>query len=204
MNCSSLSGCRLPMQSYSPGVMSSRMSVRRSSTPSWQKRKPPAVKVELPPRSSSVAFSSTSTLTPCSAADSAAHSAALPAPTTMTSHASSAAISHYSFDWLNLRPSGRAIDHMALKQPARAAEHRAVFGFPICHGGIDQDRARGVADADRTLGGGAEPVGNASRHPRCDCQADRSSDRYGAVRLTHRYHAHRNVHLVRRERAARN
>ena len=41
---------------------STSTSLRRSSTPSCTKRKPPAVKVELPPRSSSLAFSSTSTL----------------------------------------------------------------------------------------------------------------------------------------------
>src|SRR5262249_5282028 len=50
------------------------------------KRKPPAVKKPLPPRHASGAFSSTSTRAPCSCADSAAHIAALPPPTTMTSY----------------------------------------------------------------------------------------------------------------------
>src|SRR5262245_43355172 len=51
------------------------------------KRNPPAVKNELPPRQASGAFSTTSTRAPCSRADSAAHMAALPPPTTMTSYA---------------------------------------------------------------------------------------------------------------------
>src|SRR4051812_39702701 len=71
---------------------STSTSVRRSSNPLWTKRKPPAVKVELPPRSSSLAFSSTSTLAPCSFAERAAHSAALPAPTTITSYGPASAM----------------------------------------------------------------------------------------------------------------
>src|SRR5688500_7284183 len=51
------------------------------------KRNPPAVKKPLPPRHASGAFSSTSTRAPCSRAESAAHMAALPPPTTMTSYA---------------------------------------------------------------------------------------------------------------------
>ena len=50
------------------------------------KRKPPAVKNPLPPRQASGAFSSTSTRAPCSCADRAAHIAALPPPTTITSY----------------------------------------------------------------------------------------------------------------------
>src|SRR6266567_4620545 len=49
------------------------------------KRNSPPVKAELPPRSDLGAFSSTSTLQPSSRADSPAASAALPAPTTITS-----------------------------------------------------------------------------------------------------------------------
>jgi hypothetical protein len=49
------------------------------------KRKPPAVKKPLPPRHASGAFSSTSTFAPASRAESAAHIAALPPPTTTTS-----------------------------------------------------------------------------------------------------------------------
>ena len=49
------------------------------------KRKPPAVKNELPPRQASGAFSTSSTRAPCSRAERAAHMAALPPPTTMTS-----------------------------------------------------------------------------------------------------------------------
>src|SRR6266446_3809217 len=49
------------------------------------KRKPPAVKKPLPPRQASGAFSTTSTRAPCSRADRAAHMAALPPPTTITS-----------------------------------------------------------------------------------------------------------------------
>src|ERR1700752_3707194 len=71
---------------------STSTSVRRSSSPLCTKRKPPAVKVELPPRSSSLAFSRTSTLAPCSWAARAAHSAALPAPTTITSYGPASAI----------------------------------------------------------------------------------------------------------------
>src|SRR5204862_3185889 len=51
------------------------------------KRKPPAVKKPLPPRQASGAFSSTRTRAPASRAESAAHMAALPPPTTMTSYA---------------------------------------------------------------------------------------------------------------------
>ena len=61
------------------------MSAATSSRPSCAKRKPPAVKYELPPFSSSGAFSSTSTRAPPSCAEIAAVSAALPAPTTTTS-----------------------------------------------------------------------------------------------------------------------
>src|SRR4051812_18317852 len=50
----------------------------------------PAVKRELPPASSSGARSSTSTRPHFSLADSAAHSAALPPPTTITSYMRSA------------------------------------------------------------------------------------------------------------------
>src|SRR5215472_8687605 len=50
------------------------------------KRKPPAVKKPLPPRHASGAFSSTTARAPCSWADSAAHIAALPPPTTITSY----------------------------------------------------------------------------------------------------------------------
>src|SRR3989442_10152985 len=50
-------------------------------------RKPPAVKKPLPPRHVSGAFSSTRTRAPCSRAESAAHIAALPPPTTITSYA---------------------------------------------------------------------------------------------------------------------
>ena len=56
------------------------------------KRKPPAVKKPLPPRQASGAFSSTSTRAPCSWADSAAHIAALPPPTTITSYRSLIAV----------------------------------------------------------------------------------------------------------------
>src|ERR671930_1539430 len=58
------------------------------------KRKPPAVKNELPPRQASGAFSSTRTRAPCSRAESAAHSAALPPPTTMTSYARVVMLGH--------------------------------------------------------------------------------------------------------------
>src|SRR5579863_1386387 len=71
---------------------STSTSLRRSSTPVCTKRNPPAVNVELPPRSSSLAFSSTSTLAPFSWAARAAHSAALPAPTTITSYGPASAI----------------------------------------------------------------------------------------------------------------
>ena len=50
------------------------------------KRKPPAVKNPLPPRHASGAFSTTSVLAPASRAESAAHMAALPPPTTITSY----------------------------------------------------------------------------------------------------------------------
>ena len=60
---------------------------RSSSNDLNAKRKPPAVKNPLPPRQASGAFSSTSVRAPASRADSAAHMAALPPPTTTTSQA---------------------------------------------------------------------------------------------------------------------
>jgi hypothetical protein len=69
----------------SSSEMSGKMSRRRSSSPWWAKRNPPAVKKELPPRWDSGAFSTTSTEAPASRAASAAHSAALPVPATTTS-----------------------------------------------------------------------------------------------------------------------
>src|SRR3954469_25233558 len=56
-----------------------------SSSPSYTTRKAASVNAELPPRASRGARSRTSTLAPCSAAETAAHMAALPPPTTMTS-----------------------------------------------------------------------------------------------------------------------
>src|SRR5579871_1900367 len=61
---------------------------RMSSAPWWTMRNPPPVNAELPPRRSSGARSSSSTRAPLSRADSAAHSAALPPPITITSNAS--------------------------------------------------------------------------------------------------------------------
>ena len=61
------------------------MRPRSSSKDLNAKRKPPAVKKPLPPRHASGAFSSTITRAPASRADSAAHIAALPPPTTTTS-----------------------------------------------------------------------------------------------------------------------
>jgi len=58
---------------------------RSSSKDLNANRKPPAVKKPLPPRQASGAFSSTRTRAPCSRAESAAHMAALPPPTTTTS-----------------------------------------------------------------------------------------------------------------------
>src|SRR5882762_7054716 len=60
----------------------------RSSTDWYAKRITPPAKRELPPPSSSEAASSIATLAPWSRAASAAHSAALPLPTTTTSNAS--------------------------------------------------------------------------------------------------------------------
>src|SRR5215831_18335618 len=57
----------------------------RSSMPANANRNAPPVKCELPPRSSNGAASSISTRAPCSWAEIAAQSAALPAPTTSTS-----------------------------------------------------------------------------------------------------------------------
>src|SRR3954471_13708641 len=64
--------------------------LRMSSRPLNAKRIEPSVKRLLPPRSSSGARSSTMTDAPAARADSAAHNAALPAPTTSTSHVRSA------------------------------------------------------------------------------------------------------------------
>ena len=57
----------------------------RSSTDAYAKRITPPAKRLLPPLSSSVAASSMATVAPSSRAASAAHSAALPLPTTTTS-----------------------------------------------------------------------------------------------------------------------
>src|SRR5687768_16783572 len=57
-----------------------------SSEPLYTKRMRPSVYELLPPRSSCGARSSSSTLAPSSAADIAAHNAALPPPTTITSY----------------------------------------------------------------------------------------------------------------------
>src|SRR5262245_53007916 len=66
----------------------SRTSSHSSSNDLKANRNPPAVKKPLPPRQASGAFSSTRTRAPCSCADSAAQSAALPPPTTITSYRS--------------------------------------------------------------------------------------------------------------------
>src|SRR6185503_12618053 len=73
------------MVAASSSLRSGMTSRRRSSRPWWAKRKPPAVKKELPPRSCSGAFSRTSTEAPPSRAASAAQRAALPQPMTMMS-----------------------------------------------------------------------------------------------------------------------
>jgi hypothetical protein len=57
----------------------------RSSTDSYAKRMTPPANRLLPPDSSSFAASSMATLAPWSRAESAAQSAALPLPTTITS-----------------------------------------------------------------------------------------------------------------------
>src|SRR5262245_13272129 len=80
----------------------SRTISRSSSKLLNAKRKPPAVKKPLPPRHASGAFSRTSTRAPCSRAESAAHIAALPPPTTMTSGAAVAMSEHDLAD-LHLR-----------------------------------------------------------------------------------------------------
>src|SRR3546814_6840115 len=73
----------LRISDWSSDVCSSDL--RRSSRPSYTQRIPPAVKRVLPPRSASGARSRTSTCAPFCAAAIAAHIAALPAPTTITS-----------------------------------------------------------------------------------------------------------------------
>src|SRR2546425_13353072 len=80
-------------------------SEHRSSKDVNAKRNPPAVKKPLPPRHSSGAFSSTSTRGPCSRAESAAHIAALPPPTTTTSDADAPTSAHDLAD-LRLRGGG--------------------------------------------------------------------------------------------------
>src|SRR5437899_2928032 len=73
------------------------------------------VRALLPPRSFFGAFSRIPTVTPCSRAASAAHRAALPAPTTSTSYCSSSATTPPH----SARPAARArrLEHSSLGRP---------------------------------------------------------------------------------------
>src|SRR5262245_34584232 len=85
-------------------------------------RKRPAVNRELPPASSSCARSRTRTLFTPSEAESAAQSAALPPPTTMTSHA------------CNRAPSGFAV---APRQASETLARRVDIVVEMIKGGDD-------------------------------------------------------------------
>src|SRR5712692_9685401 len=105
------------MARASSSEISGRMSRRSSSRPAWAKRKPPAVKKELPPRWDSGAFSSTSTEAPASRAASAAQSAALPVPATTTSCV------------MSLAPSDESRQHRETEGDAVPPEDREAVGL---------------------------------------------------------------------------
>src|SRR6266850_689871 len=86
------------------------------------KRKPPAVKNPLPPRHVSGAFSTTSVRAPASRADSAAHMAALPPPTTIT-----------SYDVAIWTPSGEVV-RGGYAAGRRAVKRRAGFADRVTPG----------------------------------------------------------------------
>src|SRR5262245_40141871 len=88
-------------------------------------RKPPPVKLELPPRLASGARSSKATLAPCSAADSAAHNAALPPPTTTTSYCESIGTSARE---TRVPCSGtRFHRHPSSRRPVRACQREGQY-----------------------------------------------------------------------------
>src|SRR6266581_1599798 len=126
-------------------------SEHRSSKDVNAKRNPPAVKKPLPPRHSSGAFSRTSTRAPCPRAESAAHIAALPPPTTTTSYADALTLAHDLAD-LDLRSDVRVV---------RDVGHQllAVSAHPLLE---VADRIEvEVADADERRGRSRRAAGNA-------------------------------------------
>src|SRR5262249_22951820 len=108
------------------------------------KRKPPAVKNPLPPRHASGAFSTTSVRAPSSRAESAAHIAALPPPTTIT-----------SYDVAIWTPSAEVVGR-GYAAGRRAVKPAAARSAPRRAGHLDQHGA--------ALGGGRHLVGG--RDPR--------------------------------------